>query len=819
MVNAMRSGMLLLMSCAAGMAHAAKPYDVDDMLAVESFGSVRFDPSGEKLIYERYGPFDRQADFGQQDVIGELRSEIMAVDLNGSRPSVPLFPQDPAGGYTVSGLSPDGQQLVFRHASRSGARAGIVPLAGGTAREFDFSPTYSPIQPLPWIGHGVVLSAEPASEAVAGRTAAAFAALWARRNRGDAPTAGVIGSGRFVAFPETAGGLVLADTGTTQPVPLASGRFSTWHAAADGSVVAALREQRLAIDPTRRIEHGANMGGIERRLVILDPRAGAKREADPCQGCDILASSLNWSSKAPLLSFVARDAGSGWDAARYRIYDHRSGHSRAIDLGALKPHVVRMGASIDMRSAWIGERLAVFAEPAAASSGAPARADWYLVGEGKPRNLTAGFAGAAPELVGLSRNGLILLHGGEAWAVDRTGTRRNLTAAIAEPVQSWRPIGPFGPVPEQNLQPSGTVTLRIPADASGKPERLLFVDTEGGRIDTVSASMPDSEFVAVSPAARRAALVERDQNMTVLAVVGVDGSRREVARLNTHLKDVVGGTPVRIDHKGPDGDARSSWILLPPGYRPGTPVATIVNVYPGSAFSGTTWRKWSLDDVHALNDHILAAHGYAVLYPSLPVDYDQVPRDTLKGLPEQVFAAVDAAIAQKYADPDRLGLQGQSYGGYTTGALVGLTDRFKTAVAQAGIYDLVSSYGQFVIDLRLKAEKTGLDLFATSLMETGQGGMGAPPWADPERYLRNSPLMHVDKIRTPIMLMTGDLDYVSTTQTEEFFTALTRLNKDAVMVRYYGEDHVYNSPANIRDMWKRILDWYDRTLGGPTASR
>lgn len=818
MVNAMRSGMLLLMSCAFGTAHAAKPYDVDDMLEVESVGGVRFDPSGKRLIYERYGPFDRQADFGQQDVIGELRSKILIVDLDGTGASSPLFPQDPASGYTISGLSPDGRRLIFRHASRTGARAGVVPLAGGAAREFDLSPTYSPIQSLSWIGQGVVFSAEPAGEAAAGGTAAAFAGLWSRRNRGDTPTAGVIGSGRFAVLPETSGGLVVADAGSMRTAPLASGRFSTWHASADGSIVAALREERLAIDPARRIEHGANMGGIQRRLLILDPRAGGAQKPDePCTGCDVLASSLNWSASAPLLSFVARDEGRGWDTARYRIYDRRSGRASTVDLGALKPHAGRMGFALDMQSAWIGDRLAILAEPAGTPPGTPVRADWYLVGRGKPRNLTAAFGGAAPKLIGIGRDTLIVLHDGEAWAIDRTGKRRNLTAAVAEPVRPWRPVGPFGPVPEQNLQPSDCVTLRLAAGGAGKPERLIFVELASGLVDTVAASLPGGEFVAASPVGRRAALIERDRNTTLLSVVGADGSRREVAQLNRHLQNVVGGTPVRIDHKGPSGDARTSWILLPPGYRPGMPVATIVNVYPGSFFTGGTWSKWSLDDIHALNDHILAAHGYAVLYPSIPVDYDQLPRDPLKGLPEQIFAAIDAAVAQGYVDPDRLGVQGQSYGGYTTGALVGLTDRFKTAVAQAGIYDLVSSYGQFVIDLRLKAEKTGLDLFSTSLMETGQGGMGAPPWADPERYLRNSPLMHVEKIKTPIMLMTGDLDYVSTTQTEEFFTALTRLNKDAVMVRYYGEDHVYNSPANIRDMWRRILDWYDSTLGGPGA--
>src|SRR3546814_4717950 len=73
----------------------------------------------------------------------------------------------------------------------------------------------------------------------------------------------------------------------------------------------------------------------------------------------------------------------------------------------------------------------------------------------------------------------------------------------------------------------------------------------------------------------------------------------------------------------------------------------------------------------------------------------KVPRDPLNGLVEDVFAAVDAAVAAGYVDPDRLAVQGQSYGGYTAAALVGLTDRFKAAVAQAGPYNLLSLYGTF----------------------------------------------------------------------------------------------------------------------------
>jgi dipeptidyl aminopeptidase/acylaminoacyl peptidase len=64
-----------------------------------------------------------------------------------------------------------------------------------------------------------------------------------------------------------------------------------------------------------------------------------------------------------------------------------------------------------------------------------------------------------------------------------------------------------------------------------------------------------------------------------------------------------------------------------------------------------------------------------------------------------------------------------------------------------------------------------------------------------------------------LMIIQGDLDYVPIAQGEEFFSALYRQNKRAAFVRYWGEEHIVQSPANIRDMWARIYDWFDRFLG------
>jgi len=67
-------------------------------------------------------------------------------------------------------------------------------------------------------------------------------------------------------------------------------------------------------------------------------------------------------------------------------------------------------------------------------------------------------------------------------------------------------------------------------------------------------------------------------------------------------------------------------------------------------------------------------------------------------------------------------------------------------------------------------------------------------------------------VETPLMIMQGDMDHVPIQQGEEFFTALYRQNKRARFVRYWGEGHLINSPANIRDMWHQIYSWFDEFL-------
>jgi dipeptidyl aminopeptidase/acylaminoacyl peptidase len=179
-------------------------------------------------------------------------------------------------------------------------------------------------------------------------------------------------------------------------------------------------------------------------------------------------------------------------------------------------------------------------------------------------------------------------------------------------------------------------------------------------------------------------------------------------------------------------------------------------------------------------------------------------------LDKGVKPAVEKVVEMGIADPDRVGIIGFSYGGYTVSGLVTQTERFKAAVAAFGQTDLPSSYGN--LDPRYRFSDLANPIWGPFLVESQQMRMGVSLWEDRERYLRNSPYFHADKITTPLLLINGELDAISPSQSEQLFVAMNRLGKRAKLVRYLGEGHGVESPGNTLDMWDHILTWFDEFL-------
>jgi len=196
---------------------------------------------------------------------------------------------------------------------------------------------------------------------------------------------------------------------------------------------------------------------------------------------------------------------------------------------------------------------------------------------------------------------------------------------------------------------------------------------------------------------------------------------------------------------------------------------------------------------------LLSSRGYAVLLPDTPLAVGTPMQDLAK----TVLPAVDKTIEMGVADPDRLGVMGVSYGGYSTLALLVQSTRFKAALMDVGFGNLSSSYGVML--------KNGSAL-GVGWAEEGQGRMGGPPWQFPERYIQNSPAFFLNKIETPLLISQGGMD-ISPYHAEEIFIGLRRLGKKVVYVRYEYEGHGIEHSPNRIDYWNRLIEWFASHLG------
>ena len=252
-----------------------------------------------------------------------------------------------------------------------------------------------------------------------------------------------------------------------------------------------------------------------------------------------------------------------------------------------------------------------------------------------------------------------------------------------------------------------------------------------------------------------------------------------------------------------DGTAIQGWIVKPPGFDPGTKYPLLLSIHGGphvmwSRHEPTMWHEWQVQ----------AGRGYVVLACN-PRGSDGYGRDFRASLLNRwgeadlpdLLAGVEQVIAQGYVDPHRLVITGGSYGGFMTTWVIGHDDRFKAAVAQRGVYDLISFYGTSDIPLLTEWE------FAIA------------PWEDPQRLWHYSPMAHVENIHTPLLLLHSENDFRAPIPAAEgLFVALRRLKREVEMVRYPRDGHELSrsgEPKHRIDRLERIVGWFDRYVKEP----
>jgi len=448
-------------------------------------------------------------------------------------------------------------------------------------------------------------------------------------------------------------------------------------------------------------------------------------------------------------------------------------------------------------------------------SGPAARSDWWLVGPGATAsaNVTGSLA-EPPSAFRRSANGRLLAIAGDRLMTLDPRSRR-LEALPAAPL------------------PSGAALI-WPGNAGVRSDRLIVSagETQAGEqrfelIPLADARAPRSTFTLpagaellhADPATGHAVHREPARGGLFLRATPLSGGpARTLLTLNTHLAELDWGRAMLIDYRGSGGEALQAAVILPPGYRPGERYPTLTWVYPGTRVRNL--QNYFLDPHMAgfYNLYLYAARGYVVLVPSMPVDRSAERNDTLSSLAPTALAAVDRLVELGIADPDRIGVFGQSFGGYGVYGLVTQTNRFRAAVAMAGITNLTSFHN---VDPMARGYQ-GIEHEKTDnafIAERGQIGLGVPPWDDPALYQRNSPLNFVDRVETPLLLIHGEYDVRGPmSDAETFFQALYRQGKPARLLRYSGESHgLSQSPANVRDIFEETIAWFDRHLAPRAA--
>lgn len=250
------------------------------------------------------------------------------------------------------------------------------------------------------------------------------------------------------------------------------------------------------------------------------------------------------------------------------------------------------------------------------------------------------------------------------------------------------------------------------------------------------------------------------------------------------------------------GGARiHGWIVKPPGFDPAKKYPLLMEIHGGPHAMYNVGFSYQFQN--------FAANGYVVLYtnPRGSTGYGSEFGNAIeRAYPsvdyDDLMAGVDSLIARGYIDTERMYVGGCSGGGVLSSWVIGHTTRFAAAAVRCPVINWMSMAGQ-----------TDIPLFTYNFFD-------APFWEKPEQWLKQSSLMYVGNVRTPTLLMTGDLDLrTPMPQTEEYYAALKFLKIPVVMLRFQGEYHGTGSkPSNFMRTQLYMMSWYQKHRLGSAAA-
>ena len=273
---------------------------------------------------------------------------------------------------------------------------------------------------------------------------------------------------------------------------------------------------------------------------------------------------------------------------------------------------------------------------------------------------------------------------------------------------------------------------------------------------------------------------------------------KKVSDANPQQAQFNWGRSELIDYVNADGKPLRAILTKPDDFDPSKKYPMMVYIY--EQLTSGLHRYVPPAPGTSVNVTRYVSNGYIVLRPDIVYEIGHPGQSALKC----VVPAVAKAVSMGFVDPQRIGIQGHSWGGYQITYLITQTNIFRAVEAGASVSNMTSAYGGI---------RWGTGMSRAFQYEKTQSRIGPAPWQQPLLYMENSPLFWVERVHTPYLAIANDEDdAVPWQQGIEFFSALRRLGKEAYMFVYNGEKHGLRQRENQKHWTVHLAEYFDHYL-------
>ncbi len=274
----------------------------------------------------------------------------------------------------------------------------------------------------------------------------------------------------------------------------------------------------------------------------------------------------------------------------------------------------------------------------------------------------------------------------------------------------------------------------------------------------------------------------------------------KISDANPQFAEFSWGTAELMSFRSNEGQALQAAVYKPDNFNPAKKYPLMVYIYERLSQNVNNFAEPRPSN--SINVPIYVSNGYVVMTPDIAYKLGY-PGESAMAC---VLPAIQKLVEQGFIDPDRIGIQGHSWGGYQIAYMVTRTKIFKAAGPGAVVANMISAYDGI---------RYGPGIPRQFQYEKTQSRIGGTPWQYPLRFIENSPIFRADSITTPLVMMHNDGDdAVPYTQGLEMFLAMRRLGKEVYMFNYNGEPHNLRIRANQLHYSARMKEFFDHFLMG-----